>query len=201
LLVLSAAIPAKLPTDEAGKKAALDKTTDLTNKALAGIKEMLPKADPALKAQLEQAEGGLHATLGLVAYNRTDHNKSIQEYELALQKTPKDEVAHYYLALNYQTLAAQASREYTAAVKAENDAKASRAEQPVIDELVAKRTGLQEDVGKHRDKAIDEFAVAVALGGQLSAQAKEQLTKLWTAKNDNTAGLEEFVAEKKKQLG
>jgi len=111
LLVLSGAIPAKLPTDDAGKKAALDKTADLANKALAGIQGMLPKADPALKAQLEQAEGSVHATLGLVAYNRTDYPKSIQEYELALQKTPKDEVAHYYLALIHQTLAAQSSRE------------------------------------------------------------------------------------------
>jgi len=162
---------------------------------------MQAKADAQSKPQLEQIEGNLRATLGLVAYNRPDYNKSIQEYELALQKTPKDDVAHFYMGLDYQALAAQASKEYTAAVDAENKAKAARADQPTIDELAAKRGGLEEDIRKYRDKAIDEFAIAVALGGPVSPQAKDALTKLWTAKNDNTNGLDQFIAQKKQQLG
>jgi len=87
-------------------------------------------------------------------------------------------------------------------VKSENDAKAAKAEQPVIDEIVAKRTGLQEDINKYRDKAIDEFALTVAIGGQLATQAKDQLTKLWSVKNnDSTAGMDDFIQEKKKTLG
>ena len=201
MITLSAVIPAKLPDDAAGKKTALDKAQDLANKALSGIQGMVAKAPAESKPQLEQIEGNLHATLGLVAYNRPDYNKSIQEYELALQKTPKDEVAHFYLGLDYQALAAQASHEYQAAVDAENKAKAARADQPTIDELAAKRGGLEDDIRKARDKAIDEFAIAVALGGQVSAQAKDALTRLWTAKNDNTNGLEEFIAQKKQKLG
>jgi hypothetical protein len=200
MITLSAVIPAKLPADDAGKKAALDKAQELAAKALSGIQAMAAKADAQSKPQLEQIEGNLHATLGLVAYNRPDYNKSIQEYELALQKTPKDELAHFYLGLDYQALAAQASREYQTAVKAENDAKAARADQPTIDELAAKRGGLEEDIRKARDKAIDEFAIAVALGGQVSAQAKDALSRLWMAKNDNTNGLEEFINQKKQQL-
>ncbi|PYS41160.1 MAG: hypothetical protein DMG14_08245 [Acidobacteria bacterium] len=201
MITLSAVIPAKLPEDAAGKKTALDKAQDLATKALAGIQAMVAKADAQSKSQLEQIEGNLHATLGLIAYNRPDYNKSIQEYELALQKTPKDEVAHFYLGLDYQALAAQASHEYQAAVDAENKAKAARADQPTIDELAAKRGGLEDDIRKARDKAIDELAIAVALGGQVSAQAKDALTRLWTAKNDNTNGLEEFIAQKKQKLG
>jgi tetratricopeptide (TPR) repeat protein len=201
MITLSAVYPAKLPADEAGKKAALDKSADLATKALAGIGAMVAKASAADKPQLEQIESNLHATLGLVAYNRPDTAKSIQEYELALQKAPKDEIAHYYLALNYQMLAAQASRAYQDAVKAENEAKAKKEEQPVIDELVAKRTGLQDDVEKARDKAMSEFAIAVALGGQLSAQAKDALTKMWMTKNENTNGLEEFIAQAKQKIG
>src|SRR5437867_1909644 len=201
MITLSAVIPAKLPEDAAGKKTALDKAQDLATKALAGIQAMVAKADAQSKPQLEQIEGNLHATLGLVAYNRPDYNKSIQEYELALQKTPKDELAHFYLGLDYQALAAQSSHEYQAAVDAENKAKAARADQPTIDELAAKRGGLEDDIRKARDKAIDELAIAVALGGQVSAQAKDALTRLWTAKNDNTNGLEEFIAQKKQKLG
>ena len=70
----------------------------------------------------------------------------------------------------------------------------------MIDELAAKRGGLEEDVRKHRDRAIDEFAIATALGGPVAAQAKDALTKLWTSKNDNTNGLEEFVTQKKQQI-
>jgi tetratricopeptide (TPR) repeat protein len=200
MITLSSVIPMKLPADEAGKKAALDKASDLATKALAGVGGMMSKADNQLKQQLVQIEGTLYANLGLVAYNRQDYNKSIQEYEQAIQRTPKDELAHYYLALDYQTLAAQASKEFTAAVEAENKAKASKADQPVIDELVAKRTGLADDVAKYRDKAIDEFAITVAIGGQVSSQARDALTKLWTVKNENTNGLEEFIAQKKQQL-
>jgi len=200
MITLSAVIPAKLPSDEAGKKAALDKANALATKALAGVEPMLAKADAQSKAQLVQIEGNLHGTLGLIAYNRPDYPKSIQEYELAIKSTPKDDVAHFYIALDYQALAAQASRDYQAAVKAENDAKAARADQPTIDELAAKRGGLEEDVRKHRDRAIDEFAIATALGGPVAAQAKDALTKLWTSKNDNTNGLEEFITQKKQQI-
>jgi len=197
MITLSAVIPMKLPTDAAGKTAALDKANDLATKALAGVQKMAATASAADKPQLVQIEGNLHSTIGLVAYNRPDYAKSIQEYELAIQRTPKDEVAHFYLGLNHQALAAQASRDYQSAVNAENAAKAARAEQPAIDELAAKREGLAEDVRKARDKAIDEFAIATAIGGQVGPQAKDALTKLWTAKNENTNGMEEFIAQKK----
>jgi tetratricopeptide (TPR) repeat protein len=200
MITLSAVIPAKLPTDEAGKKAALDKAASLATKALAGVEPMLAKADEKSKPQLVQIEGNLHATLGLVAYNRPDYMKSIQEYELAIKNTPKDDVAHFYLGLDYQALAAQASRDYQTALKAENDAKAARADQPTIDELAAKRGGLEEDIRKYRDKAIDEFAIATALAGPVAAQAKDTLTKLWTGKNNDTNGLDEFIAQKKQQV-
>jgi tetratricopeptide (TPR) repeat protein len=201
LIMVSSVIPAKLPTTDDGKKKALDRAQELANKGLAGVQAMEAKASAADKPQFEQIEGNLHATLGLVAFNRPDYKKSIQEYEAAVQKTPKDEVAHYYLALNFQTLAAQSSKEYTAAVDAENKLKAARADQPTIDEASAKSSGLAEDVKKYRDRSIDEFAITVAIGGQLANQAKDSLTKMWVAKNDKTDGLEEFIAEKKKALG
>jgi tetratricopeptide (TPR) repeat protein len=201
MITVSAMIPQKLPSDEAGKKAALDKAEDLAKKGLTGIQPLLTKADAQTKPQFVQIEGNLHATLGLVAYNRQDYNKSLQEYEQAIQRTPKDDLAHFYTAADYQALGAQASKDYTVALKAENDAKSARAEQPVIDELAAKRGGLEEDIRKYVDKAIDHYAIAVAIGGPVASQAKDVLTKLWIQKNENTNGLDEFIASKKKQLG
>lgn len=200
MITLSAVIPAKLPADEAGKKAALDKAAALATKALTGIAPMMAQANAQQKPQFVQIEGNLHATLGLIAYNRPDHAKSIEEYNTAVKSNPKDDVAHFYLGLDYQALAAQASRDYQVAIKAENDAKAAKADQPAIDELAAKRGGLEDDIRKNRDKAIDEFAIAAAIAGPVASQAKDALTKLWTAKNDNTNGMEEFITQKKQQI-
>jgi len=201
LVTLSAVIPAKLPAGDAEKKTALDKADNYANKALSGVQGLLAKADAATKAQLVPIEGNLLATKGLIAYNRMDYMKSIEEYEQALQRTPKDDVARFYLALDYQALAAQSSRQYTAAVDDENKAKRERAEQPVIDELAAKSAGLAEDVRKYRDKAIEEFANAAALGGPVAMQAKTALETMWKAKNnDSLAGMDEYIAERKKQF-
>jgi len=200
LIMVSGVIPSRLPADEAGKKAALDKSEDLAKKALSGVEGMMAKADAATKPQLVEIEGNLHSTLGLVANNRQDYNKSIQEYEQAIQRTPKDDLAHFYLGADYQALGSQASKEYRAALDAENEAKTRKADQPTIDDLAAKRGGLEEDIKKFRDKAIDEYAIATAISGPVSSQAKDLLTKLWTGKNENTNGLEEFVAQKKAQL-
>jgi heat shock protein HspQ len=200
MITLSAVIPSKLPSDEAGKKASLDKAQDLARRALTGIQPLLAQAQGAQKAQIAQIDSQLHATLGLVAYNRPDYMKSIEEYDQALKTNPKDDVAHFYLALDYQALAGQASRAYQDAVKAENDAKARKDDQPTIDELAAKRQGLENEVREKRDKAIDEYAIAAAIGGVVAQNAKDALEKLWQAKNDNLNGMTEFIAQKKSQL-
>jgi hypothetical protein len=197
LLILSSTIPAKLPADDAGKKTALDKSAEYANRALTGLAAVKSQATPQ---QIAQIEGQLHATLGLIAYSRPDYPKSIQEYETAIKSTPKDDVAHFYQALDYQALAVQASKDYQAAFKSWNDAKVAKADQPTIDDADAKQQALAADITKYRDKAIDEFGFATAIGGPVAAQAKDALTKLWKSKNDNTDGLEEFIAQKKQQL-
>src|SRR5207253_5459766 len=63
MITLSAAIPAKLPADEAGKKAALDKAEGLGRKALAGIQPLLAQAQGDQKKQIAQIDSQLHGTL------------------------------------------------------------------------------------------------------------------------------------------
>jgi len=196
LITLSTVIPQKYPSD----KAQLDKAAEMANKGLSGIQQMMSKASAAEKPQLVQIDGTLHQTLGLIAYNKQDYPKSMQEYEAAIKDNSKDDAAHFYLAYDYLALMAQVSKDYVAALKAENDAKTARADQPTIDELAAKRSDLEDGVRKQRDKAIDELAFATAIGGPVAAQAKAELTKQWTAKNDNTNGLDEFIAQKKAAL-
>ena len=200
MITLSAVIPSKLPSDDAGKKASLDKAQDLAKKALTGIQPLLAQAQGPQKTQIALIDSQLHATLGLVAYNRPDYMKSIEEYDQAIKTNPKDDVAHFYLALDYQALAGQASRTYQDAVKKENDAKTAKLDQPTIDELAAARTGLENEVREKRDKAIDEYAIAAAIGGVVAQNAKDALEKLWQAKNDSLNGMNEFIQQKKSQL-
>src|SRR5438552_6594699 len=134
LMTVSAAIPTKLPADDAGKKAALDKASSLASKALSALQPLISEAAAAQKAPLLQAESQLHATLGVVAFDRPDYRKAIEEYDLTVKGNPKDDLAHYYLAASYQALAGQAVKDYQVAIKAENDAKAAKSDQPTIDE-------------------------------------------------------------------
>lgn len=198
MLTVSSTIPTKLPTNDAEKKAALDKAMNLATKALALLQPLVAGAAANQKADLVQAESQFHAILGLVAYNRPDYKKSIEEYEAATKGNPKDDVAHYYLGADYSALSTQALKDYQGAIKAENDAKTAKADQPTIDELAARRMGLQDEVTANRDKAIASFATAAAISGPVAQQARTELTKLWTAKNDNTNGMEEFIAQQKK---
>src|SRR5437016_7710778 len=123
MITLSAIIPAKLPSDEGGKKEALDKAEGLAKKALAGVDPLLAQAPAAQKPQIVQIQSQLHNTLGLIAYDRLDYTKSIEEYDQAVKTNAKDDVAYFYMGADYQALSAQASRIYQEAVKAENDAK------------------------------------------------------------------------------
>lgn len=200
MITLSAVIPAKLPTDEAGKKASLDKAEGLAKRALTGVEPLLAQAPAAQKAQIVQIQSQLHSTLGLISYDRLDYPKSIEEYDQAVKTNPKDDVAHFYMGADYQALAAQASRTYQEAVKAENDAKQTKADQPTIDELAARRQGLESDVREKQDKSIDQYATAAAIGGVVAQDAKNALQKLWQAKNDNLDGMDAFIAQKKQQL-
>lgn len=198
LMIVSSTIPQKYPAD----KAQLDKAAEMAAKGLTGIQALMSKASAQEKPQLTQAEGVLHGTLAFVAYNEKDYKKSIAEYQSAIKDNVKDDNAHFFLAYDYINLMSQSSKDYQAALKAENDAKAAKADQPTIDDLAAKRANFEDEIRKYRDMVIDELALATAISGPYAAQAKDQLTKQWMAKNNDSAGgLDEFIAQKKTQIG
>ena len=149
-----------------------------------------------------ELEGNLHATLGFIALNNRDYPKAVEHYETALKSIPKDGIAHFRLGLAYQFLTSDASKTVVEAIKALNDAKTKKADQAEIDELDAKQQGLQMDLNEKRDKAIDQLATAVAIGGVVQQPARDALTRLYQSKtpDGSTAGLEELIAQKKSTL-
>jgi tetratricopeptide (TPR) repeat protein len=208
MITLSSMIPERLPMDAAAKKAALEKANGLATKAMAGVTQLFSQPKPAQfsdadwNKQKNELEGNLHATLGFIALNSADYPKAVEHYEAALKSIPKDGIAHFRLGLAYQFLTSDASKAVVNAIKAENDAKTARADQVQIDELVATRQGIEQDLNDKRDKAIDQLATAVAIGGVVAEPARAALVKLYQSKtpDGSTAGLEELINQKKGSL-
>ena len=202
-MIIATTIPQAMPQD----KAANDKAIDLANKALTGVASYFGAAKPTnmTDAQWKQAraeyEEQLHSTLGLIYFNRVDYPKAIEQYSAVSKSNPKDAVARFYLGLAYRNQAADAGKVAVEAVNALNVAKTARAPQPEIDELDARRQGLQDDFQKKIDSALDELAAAVAIGGPVAQQARDALEKLYASKNGSLDGLDQLIAQKKAQLG
>jgi len=207
--MVATTIPLKLPADENGKKAAMDKALDLSTKALASVQQTFsqPKPptipEPQWKALKAEYEDQLHSTIALVYFNRSDLPKATEEYQTVLKSNPKDGPAHFYMGMIYRAQSAAASKEYQTTLDAENNAKrAQPVDQPLVDELAAKRQGLEGEIREKRDKAIDELAIAVAIGGPAGQQARPVLDALYKSKNnDSLDGLDQLIAQKKGQIG
>jgi tetratricopeptide (TPR) repeat protein len=206
-LTLSSMIPERLPADETAKKAALDRALDLASKAQAQIPQVFAQkpaqfTDEQWNRERANLESQITATQGLIHLNLAEYDQSAQKYEVALKTNPKDGISHYRLGLAYQYQASDATKAVLEAITKENEAKAARAEEAVINELVARREGLENDARGKRDRAIDSFARAVAIGGVVAQPAREQLERLYRAKNNDTLdGLDQLVNEKKTELG
>jgi len=195
LLTLATTIPEALPND----KAALTKAEGYAGKAITGVQGLPATAVP--EAQKNMLLGQLHGAVGLIHLTRTDYDKSIEAYLESVKFAPKEWVSRYRLGLAYNGKLPSLSQAMVEAINAENAAKQSKADQILIDELAAKGQGLAEATRQMMDKAIDELATAVALGGANAAPAKTQLDKLYQQKNGSLQGLDDLVSKKKAELG
>jgi tetratricopeptide (TPR) repeat protein len=208
-LTLSSMIPERLPTDEAQKKAALDKAMGLAEKAQAQIPKIFAAAPPAgitpdqWKAGRAGYESQITATMGLIHLNRAEYDKAVEKYEEVLKSNQKDAVNWYRLGLAYNSLAAAASNATVSAYDDLNKAKKEHpADQFMHEELDAKRAAIEEDFNKKREKGIDALAKAVALGGVVAQPARTALDKLYGSKtNNDLSGLNAVIASKKAELG
>jgi len=199
-LVVATTIPQGMPQD----KTANEKAFELANKALAGVAQYFSQPKPAnmTDAQWKQARADydeqLHSALGMIQVNRKDYAKAAAEYTIVAKSNPKDSVAHFYIGFAYQNQTADASKALVEAIKAFDAARFAKAPQPDIDELDAKRQGIQGELDKKMDAALDEFAISVAIGGgPLEKQARAALESLYKTKHNSLDGLDQFIQSKK----
>ena len=193
-------LPEKSPQDQAAN----DKAFDLANKALAGVEQFFSKPPAGMTpAQAAQEKAGyevpLHSAIAYVYLNRKDYPKASEKYEQIVKMTPKDGIVRYRLGLAYQYQAQEASKLMLAAIDAENAAKrAQPIDQPLVDELTARRQGIEADAREKRDKAIDELASAAAIGGIVAQPARDAVERLYKVKNnDSLDGLDQLINSKK----
>jgi tetratricopeptide (TPR) repeat protein len=180
----------------------LQRAGAMARKALLMLASRMDKAATQDKPQFVLVDGTVHATLGLISYDQKDYKKSIQEYQAAVKDNAKDDGSHFYMAFGYLNLMAQASQEHQRRSRQSTMRRLLRQiSQPVMSLVGAKRPNFEDDIRKYRNTVIDELAIAVAINGPYAVQAKRELTKQWTAKNKSAAGLDEFVKQKKTEIG
>jgi tetratricopeptide (TPR) repeat protein len=196
LVTVAPLLVARLPDDAAAKEAALNKAMEHAKKALG-----IPKPAGVSDQQWSAVQQQMHSTIGFAFLNKLQYTEAIGEYEQVLKVDPKDGIDQWRMGLAYQGLARAVQPQIVEAINKENQAKTDKAEQSVQDELVAKREGLLKDFGEKRDKAIDALAKAVAVGGDVAPLARPTLEALWKNKKDSLDGLDEFIMEKKTELG
>lgn len=202
LITLAALIPERLPTDDAGKKTALDKAEGYTNKAMALVGKIFDGPKPAnmpdadWNAQKTSVMSGLHSDLGLIALNRADYEKSVAEYEQVVKMTPKDPLAQFRLGLGYSGQAAAITKNYVASVADQNKAIEAKADKAQIDDMKTKSDKLEQELRAKRTQATDALATACAIGGPVQQPAMDQLKKLWTGTPEEMTAL---IASKKPQ--
>jgi len=202
LITLASIIPERLPTDEAGKKAALEKAESYANRAMSEVGKIFNGPKPAnlsdadWNAQKTTVTAGLHADLGLVALNRQEYDKAVSEYEQVIKLTSKDPVAQFRVGLAYSGQAAALTKTYLASVDEQNNAIKANADKTQIDELKTKSDALEQSLRAKRTQATDALATAVALGGPVQQPAMDQLKKLWTGTPEE---MNQLIASKKPQ--
>lgn len=131
------------------------------------------------------------------------YQEAIELYGQALQQNPKDQAVHYQVAVAHYYMMAEAAQ----TVQTANDEQikamiATPVVQADVDKAAARKEQFTKATLERRDAAIESLAKAVAIGGgPVTADAKKMLDALYQNKKGSLDGEDQFIADKKKELG
>jgi len=182
--------------------AAIDKAAGYAAKGMTVLGKMDAKSVGLSEAdwakQKVGIEGTLHNTLGSIAFNKHDYDKSIEELSAATKLIPNDGTSWYYLGFSYYMQNQAMAKQALEAIDQTNAQIKSRADKALIDESRATADALQDAAREKQDAALNALAIAVNCGGTAQQPAMQQLTKVWQNKNGGkTDGLQDFIKSKK----
>lgn len=173
LVTLSNLLANTLPADDAGKQKQFDETLVITRRALAITNP--PGFDAAT---LKQIVIGLRNTEALMLLNQKKYPETIAAAEAALKVEKKNAMAWYLTGLALTPGMNAANKAYTESIKTYNDNRDKG--QLIVDQLKADSDVALAAFQKTVDEVHKAFANAVAAGGPGSAEAKDQLQKVFT---------------------
>jgi hypothetical protein len=139
----------------------------------------------------------VHATLGVIHLIREEYDDSVFMYEYVVELTPEDGLSQYPLGAAYAGQAAEAQEAVQQARQYETGARQSQAGADLLQELAEISAAAEADYTQKQDKAIESLARAAALGGAGAERARPELERLYRAKNNSLAGLEELIHQKR----
>jgi hypothetical protein len=193
LITLSSIHSSSFPADPAARDAHINKTIEITKRALAQ-----PKPAQVNDAQWKQVQVQLLLTNCAMTYNKRQYPETIAACDQVLKLDKKDGRAWYYTGLAHKFQVPDLQKKYEAAVDEYN---ANRtADAIVVADYKARSDEALRVVEAKLQEAIDAFAASVAAGGV--AEARTELEPLYKSKNDGSLeGLDALIATKKQELG
>src|SRR5262245_38816051 len=195
LLTLAGLLSDRLPQDAAARTTALNKAQGYAEKAKNAPRGTLNDAD------WQRTQTRVHSILGGIYFVKGQLPEAGVEYTESLKIDPKNGMMHFRMGAIYVTQIQTRIPALQAAIKAADDAAAAKADAKQLDELLAKRSAAEKAVVESRDAAIESLAKAVALGGDFAAPARQQLEALYKNKTGSVDTLEQFISQKKTELG
>jgi hypothetical protein len=191
LLTLSGLLAGTLPAQDPAKRTQIDRTLEITNRALAQ-----PKPQVIQDAQWNGIQQQLHETACLMLLNQTKYPESIAACQAALKANPKDAYAWYLIGMSHKAQLPPLIAKYRAALDKYN---AEREKDPItVDENKTAFQAYEKVASDKKDEALDAFARAVAIGGNASSEAMKELKALFMGTPEE---LNKLIEEKKAQTG
>ena len=144
--------------------------------------------------------GRLHGIVAVPLFGEGKFKEAREHLEFAIKANPKDQATHYrygYATISMMTAAAGTAREANDSyLKAMADKKTEEAEA-----AKQKMENASKEALELRDVALESMARALAVGGQLTPQAKQLFDNLYQNKNRSLDGADQLIAQKKAELG
>jgi len=194
----------KTTMEYATRAAALPKPAtmaDATYQQMLGrVKNIVASANAPAPGAAAAPSAALASAQALMQQKK--YQEAIDIYGQALKQNPKDPAVHYQIAMAHYYLMAEAAQ----AAQAANDEqiKAMLATPSVkadVDKAAAKKEASTKVTLERRDAAIESLASVIAIAGPSAADPKKMLDALYLNKKGSMEGIDQFIADKKKELG
>jgi tetratricopeptide (TPR) repeat protein len=198
LITLSSTILFASPNDAA----AVEKAGGYATRGLTVVGKMDAKnlglSDADWARQKTGIEGSLHNTLGSIAFNKKDYDKSVEELGAASKLMPADGNSWYLLGFSYYMQYQELAKKTQDSFNQANQMIKEKADKALIEEAKGTAEAYQDASREKREEAMAALAVSVNCGGTTQQPAMQQLTKIWQTKNNgSTDGLQDYIRSKK----